>query len=506
MMIDLQYYFIPFLLWLGLTVLFQAITSKFRNKRPLPPSPPALPIIGHMHLLGPIAHQSLHKLATRYGPLIYLFIGSIPNLIVSTLDMGKEVLKDNEFNFLNRPTMANVDYLTYGSADFFSAPYGSHWRFMKKICMMELFSNQTLESFVPLRREDLRKFLMFLLKKAEEGESVNLGNRLKILTNNVVTRMMFRGRHPNRESEREEVVKVVTELNELAGFLNLSETFWFLKKLDIQGLRKRLKEARDKYDAIIERIMEEHEDARRKIKETGSGSDAGVKNMLDILLDVYEDEHAEMKLTRENIKGLIMNIYGGGTDTSANTVEWAIAELINHPEIMKKAQREVDEVVGKNRVVEEKDVCKLTYLQAIVKETLRLHPGGIFVREAAEECVVAGHRIPARTRIIVNLWAIGRDPNQWEDPFEFKPERFHGTEWNVLGDKTMMFGSGRRSCPGEKMALRFVPTVLAALIQCFELGVDGAVNMEEGPGFTIPRAKPLVCVPMARLQPFPHEN
>nr|QWK52261.1 cytochrome P450 93D1 [Isatis tinctoria] len=489
-MMDLEYFVVIILLCLGIIVLIQAIITY--NKLPLPPSPTALPIIGHIHLLGPIAHQALHKLSVRYGPLIYLFIGSIPNLIVSSSEMADEILKSNELNFLNRPTMQNVDYLTYGSADFFSAPYGLHWKFMKRICMMELFSSRALDSFVSVRSEELRKLLIRVLKKAEAEESVNLGEQLKELTSSIITRMMFRESQSDRDGfgKKEEVIKMVVELNELAGFFNVSETFWFLRRLDLQGLKKRLKNARDKYDVIIERIMKEHES--RKTKE------ARARNMLDILLDIYEDKNAEMKLTRENIKAFIMNIYGGGTDTSAITVEWALAELINHPEIMKKAQQEIEQVVGNNRLVEETDLCNLSYIRAVVKETLRLHPGGpIFVRESDEECVVAGYRIPAKTRVIVNVWAIGRDPNQWEDPLEFRPERFEGIEWKAMSEKMVSFGAGRRSCPGEKMVFRFVPLVLAAIIQCFELKVKGRVEMNEGSGSSLPRAKPLVCVPVA---------
>ncbi|KAH0895486.1 hypothetical protein HID58_045054 [Brassica napus] len=386
------------------------------------------------------AGGTLHKLSTHYGPLMYLFIGSIPNVIVSSTEMANEILKSNELNFLNRPTMQNVDYLTYGSADFFSAPYGLHW------------NSRAIDRFANVRTEELRKLLVRVMKKAEIEESVDLGEQLKELTSSIITRMMFRERRSD-SGRREEVIKMVVELNELAGFFNVSETFWFLRRLDLQGIKKRLKNARERYDVIIERIMKEHESRNHK--------DAG--------------------------------------DTSAITVEWALSELINNPEIMKKAQQEIEQVVGDKRLVQESDLCNLSYIQAVVKETLRLHPGGpIFVRESNEECAVAGYRIPAKTRVIVNVWAIGRDPNQWEDPLEFKPERFEGSEWKVMSEKMVSFGAGRRSCPGEKMVFRFVPLVLAAVIQCFELKVKGRVEMSEGSGSSLPRATPLVCVPVAR--------
>lgn len=211
------------------------------------------------------------------------------------------------------------------------------------------------------------------------------------------------------------------------------------------------------------------------------------------------------------------DIFAAGTDTSAITVEWALAELINHPNIMQKAIEEIDSVTGKTRLVEESDISNLPYLQSIVKETLRLHPTGpIIARESNEDCTVNGYYIPAKTRLLVNVWAIGRDPNHWENPLEFYPERFLGngikSQMDVRGQyfEFLPFGSGRRGCPGTSLALQVVQTSLATMIQCFEWKLgnnkvqeNGKVDMEEGLGLTLPRANPLVCVPVVRLNPFP---
>lgn len=192
-------------------------------------------------------------------------------------------------------------------------------------------------------------------------------------------------------------------------------------------------------------------------------------------------------------------------------MEWALAELINHPTIMEKAREEIDSVVGKSRLVQEPDIANLPYLQAILKETLRLHPTAPMIpRESTESCTINGYEIPARTRLFVNVWAINRDPNYWENPLEFRPERFLGTGENgqnqldVRGQHFhfLPFGSGRRGCPGTTLALQLVQTSLAALIQCFDWKVNGTVDMEEGPGITLPRAHPLICVPVARLNLF----
>lgn len=207
------------------------------------------------------------------------------------------------------------------------------------------------------------------------------------------------------------------------------------------------------------------------------------------------------------------DIFAAGTDTSAITVEWALAELINHPGIMKKAREEIDSVVGKSRLVEESDIPNLPYLQAIVKETIRLHPTGpMIVRESTKNSTINGYDIPAGTRLFVNVWAIGRDPNHWENPLEFRPERFiveNGkNQLDVRGQHfhLLPFGSGRRSCPGTSLALYMVQATLSAMIQCFDWKLSGGgviVDMEEGPGLTLPRAHPLICVPVTMLKPFP---
>ncbi|KAI3782525.1 hypothetical protein L2E82_12575 [Cichorium intybus] len=215
----------------------------------------------------------------------------------------------------------------------------------------------------------------------------------------------------------------------------------------------------------------------------------------------------EMKLTRDNIKAFILNLFVAGSDSSALAIEWGLAELINHPRVMKKAIEEIDRVIGKTRILEESDIPQLPYLQAIVKETLRLHPAApIIPRTSTEDCTVGGYHIPSKTTVFVNVWALGRDPEYWDDPLEFRPERFDGSQVDVRGQhfQLLPFGSGRRMCPGMSLGMQLAQVTLGSMIQCFEwkAGEDGnlgRVDMEEGPGITLPRANPLVCVPVARL-------
>nr|KYP70576.1 Cytochrome P450 93A2 [Cajanus cajan] len=265
-----------------------------------------------------------------------------------------------------------------------------------------------------------------------------------------------------------------------------------------------------RFDTLMDTIIKEREEQRRKNKEIGGTRQ--LRDMLDVLLDILEDENSEMKLDKENIKAFFLNIFVAGTDTSAITMEWAMAELINNPHVLEKARQEMDVVIGKSRIVEESDIVNLPYLQAIVKETLRIHPAGpLLFRASSKSAVICGYDIPAKTRLFINVWAIGRDPNHWENPLEFKPERFIGngqSQLDVRGQHYHLipFGSGTRGCPGTSLALQVMHVNLAAMIQCFQWKVygNGTVDMKEkSAGITVPRAHPIICVPVPRLNPFP---
>ncbi|WOG90985.1 hypothetical protein DCAR_0310233 [Daucus carota subsp. sativus] len=517
---DFQVYLVYFFISLIPTIILGAL-YKSRTPSGLPPSPPKIPVIGHLHLLAPIPHQALHKLSRRYGPLFHIYLGSKLCLVVSSPEMAKEFLKTNEATWLNRPQTEALDYLTYGSQDFAFATYGPYWKFIKKLTMSELLGGQTLGLLQSVRVQEVGSMVKEILKKAEAGETIDVGSRLVRLTNNVISRMLMRKRSSENEDEAGDITKLFKEATEISGRFNVSDYIWFCRNLDLQGIRKIFVDIRARFDNMVDRIIEEHLDVKRKWKENGDGGHAE-KNLLNILLDISEDQSREIKLSREHIKAFMLDVFSGATDTSSLTLEWALAQLINHPHIMEKARQEIDTVVGKNKLVEESDITNLPYLQAIVKETLRLHPPGPLVaREASKDCIVAGYHIPAKTRLFLNLWSLGRDTDYWENALEFKPERFFLTSEDIRNGKSppdikglhfqlLPFGSGRRGCPGMSLALQVVHTTLAVLIQCFEWQVKGekhngenTVNMEERLGLTLSRAHPFLCVPVARLDPFP---
>ncbi|XP_014499014.1 licodione synthase-like [Vigna radiata var. radiata] len=504
-----QFLFLSFFLSAPLLYFLLALYFNNHNHHRLPPSPRwRLPILGHMHLLGPLIHQSLHTLALQLGPFFSLHFASLPCIIVSSPHYAKLVLHTYQHAFINRMETIAVKRLTYDSSLAF-ARYGEYWRFIKKLSMNELLGSRSINNFRHLRQQETRGFLRVLALKAKAGEAVNVTEELLKLTNNVISRMML--------GEAEEARDVVRGVTKIFGEFNVSDFVWLLRKFDLQGFGKRIEDLFERLDTMVERIICKREEMRRRRKRVENG-DCEVRDFLDVLLDCVEDENSQVKINRVHVKALIVDFLTAGTDTTAISTEYALVELMKNPLVLEKARKEIESVVGKNKVVEECDCENLPYLKAIVKETFRLHPPVPMVnRICVEECKIENYVIPKNTLLFVNVWSMGRNPKYWEKPLEFRPERFmmvgEGGDSNgvmdVMGQhfELLPFGCGRRLCPGVSLVMQEVPALLGAIIQCFDFQVidskgfkvDGkAIDMNERPGLTAPRAQDLLCLPLQR--------
>ena len=259
----------------------------------------------------------------------------------------------------------------------------------------------------------------------------------------------------------------------------------------MQGLRRRMKKVHREFDSLAEEIIVEHIEMK---KQNGQENN----DFVDVLLDISESGNL---ISRNDMKALLLDMLVAGTDTSAATLEWAMLEKLRNPGVMKRMHEELESMVGKDGPrVKPCELPSLDYLQCVVKETLRLHSTVplLVPRESMEACTVAGYRIPAKTRLIVNAWAIGRDPAVWgDDALAFKPERFmaggRNRDIDVKGQnfELIPFGSGRRGCPGMALALEVVGLTLAQLFHCFDWrlecrdGVQQELNMTEAFGLTM---------------------
>ncbi|KAG7637595.1 Cytochrome P450 [Arabidopsis thaliana x Arabidopsis arenosa] len=445
----------------------------------LPPSPPSLPIIGHLHhLLSLFMHRSLQKLSSKYGPLLYLHVFNVPILLVSSPSIAYEIFRTQDVNVSSRDFPTNEGSLLFGSFGFGTAPYGEYWKFMKKLIVTKFLGPQALERSQKVRAEELKRFYLNLLDKAVKKESVEIAEEAMKLVNNTVCQMIM-GRNCSEEN----------------GILRKP-----LQKIGISLFKKELMDASCKFNEVLEKILVEY---KEKVEEHHQGTD-----MMDKLLEVYGDEKAEYKITRDHIKSLFVDLFFAGTDTSTHAIQWIMAEIINNSYILERLREEIDSVVGKTRLIQETDLPNLPCLQATVKEGLRLHPPvPIVLRTFQEGCTIGGFYVPEKTTLVVNGYAMMRDPEYWEDPQEFKPERFLASSRSSQNDeirdellKYLPFGNGRRACPGANLAYISVGTAIGVMVQCFDWEIKGdKINMDEAPGkITLTMAHPLNCTLVPR--------
>lgn len=322
---------------------------------------------------------------------------------------------------------------------------------------------------------------------------VELKSRLFELALNILMRMIGGKRYNGNdagvsEAEARQFREMVEEAFSLSGTSNLGDFLPMLRWVDYQGVRKRLVRLQSWRNEFMQRLIDEHRKGNMEIKEEETKKK---NNMIGDLLSLQKIDSEYY--TDQTIRALCLSLLQAGTDTSSNTIEWAMSLLLNNEDALKKARAEIDVRVGNERLVEESDLSNLPYLQCVVTETLRLYPAGplLVPHKSSHECVVAGYNIPQGAMLLVNAYYIHRDHKTWEEPAKFKPERFE----NGIGEGKWMipFGMGRRRCPGEGLAVREVGLALGTLIQCFEWKRVGkeVVDMTEGFGLTLPKAVPL---------------
>lgn len=303
--IDVSYWGFLFSIWFISTLLVKFFITKYVKPKVTktihhPPSPPRIPLIGHLHLLSTLLHKSFQTLASRYGPLMKISMGASSLVVVSDANVAREVLKVHDLNFVNRPKFGGAEYNMYSDAGFFVAEYGPYWRFIKKTCMTKILSPPQLSRSTGIRQQELMTLLNGLVKCSERGVACDLGFELMTMTNNIVCRMTMSTRCSGTSNEATKIREFTRGIMVLGNKLALGEVLGpFLQKFDLLGYGKSLKVLLSEFDDLMEGIMREHE------KERGDG-DLESKDMMDFLLEIYGDEASEVKLTRTNIKAFFL--------------------------------------------------------------------------------------------------------------------------------------------------------------------------------------------------------
>ncbi|KAK3221608.1 hypothetical protein Dsin_008633 [Dipteronia sinensis] len=486
--VSLLFLIFVFKLW------FQPTTHRRKN---LPPSPrPSLPVIGHLHLLKHPMHRTFHELAKKYGPIFSLRFGSRLVVVVSSASAAEECFTKNDIVFANRPKLFLGKHIGYNNTILTLAPYGDHWRNLRRITAIEVFSSNRLNMFLSIRRDETKRLLEKLSRLSSQGgfSKVELKTMFSELTFNIMMRMVAGKRYYGDDVEDEEEARrfrrIMKEIASYGGASNPGDFLPIMNWIDGGDFKNKVVSLSKRVDEFMQCLIDEHRNKKAGLESNNT--------MIDHLLSLQESQPEYY--TDQIIKGLIMVLLLAGTDTSSVTLEWAMTNLVNNPEVMKKARAELDDQVGQERLIDEPDVFKLQYLQSIISETLRLYPAAplLVPHMSSEDCTVGGYHVPRDTILLVNAWAIHRDPKLWDDPNSFNPERFEIGEGEAR--KLMPFGLGRRSCPGSGLAQRVVGLALGSLIQCFEWERVGEekVDMSEGRGITMPKVDPLVVLCKAR--------
>ncbi|XVF20608.1 hypothetical protein REPUB_Repub12eG0015400 [Reevesia pubescens] len=482
---------------LSLIFLFICLNFLFQSKKypkNLPPSPPSLPILGHLHLLKPPIHRLYQNLSQKYGPVFSLQLGSQLLVVVSSSTAAEECFIKNDIILANRPKLIAGKHFGYNYTTISTSSYGDHWRNLRRIGAIEIFSSSRLNAFISVRKDEIRRLLLKLsLDSRQDFAKVELKSMLADMTLNNIMRMVagkrYYGDEVTNEEEAREFRELIAEAFRNGGAANPADYLPILNWFG-QGFEKKVSKLGKRMDGFFQKLIDEHRSNRQE------------NTMIDHLLSLQESE--PHYYTDEIIKGLILVIILAGTDTSAVTIEWAMSNLLNHPEVLKKARAEIDSQIGQENLINEADVFELHYLQSIIFETLRLYPAAplLLPHMPSTDCTIGEYNVPRGAIVLVNAWAIHRDPTLWDDPTSFKPERFENDDPKLAerSHKLMPFGLGRRACPGASLAQRVVGLTLGSLIQCFDWErVDGKeIDMTEGKGSTMPKAQPLVALYKAR--------
>ncbi|XP_062102613.1 cytochrome P450 81Q32-like [Humulus lupulus] len=463
--------------------------TKKRHYKNLPPSPPSYPIIGHIHLLKLPFHRALHSLSSKYGDVFSLRLGSRHVVVVSSPSAVEECFTTNDIVLANRPRFLMGKYTGYNYTVMAEAPYGPHWRNLRRIGADEIFSPRRLNLFVGIRRDEVNR-LLCKLSRRNDSEKVELRSMIEELTFNILMRMVAGKRYETaNEGEARQFRDAVKATFELVESGNPGDLFPILNWIPT-GFEKKVKRVAKRLDLALQGLIDEHRSHEDKNRNT----------IIEHLLSLQQSQPEYY--TDEIIKGFVLVIFSGGTDTSGATIEWAMSNLLNHPHVLKKLKTELDSKIGQHQLVDESDLSKLPYLQCVISETLRLYPVAPFLipHYSSKDCTINGYDVPCDTILLVNAWAIHRNPKFWEDAESFVPERFENNNGDGEGFKLMPFGLGRRACPGKGLAQRMMGLTLGSLIQCFDwerIGND-KIDMIEGKGITMSKAVQLEAMCKSR--------
>ncbi|KAL8232505.1 hypothetical protein R6Q57_002283 [Mikania cordata] len=462
-------------LFLPVLYLLTKLTTTKPKPLNLPPQPWKLPFIGHLHhLSGSLPHQALANLAQKLGPIIHLQLGEIKAVVISSPDLAKQVMKTDDLSFATRPKLLCAEIVGYNYTDIAFAPYGDYWRQMRKVSILELLSAKRVESFESVRDEETWNVVEAIIKESPGGP-VNVTEKIFMMMNAISFRVSIGSRCKNQAK----LLELIEQIFLAAGGFDVADLYPSFKLLHlVTGLRKKLMKIHHDVDEMFEGIISDHLD-RRAAGETDHS------DLLDVMLRLKDEGGLQIPITNDNIKAILLDAFGAGTDASSVIVDWAMFELMTHPKTMNKVQAELRKALKGKKKIYESDIKELNYLKLVIKETLRLHPPLPLLvhRECRNTCKGGGYDIPVNTKSLI-------------------PERFSESSIDYKGTsfELIPFGAGRRMCPGRTLGMANVELPLARLLYHFNWELPNGVKVEDLDrtqtfGASLKRRDRLVLVP-----------
>ncbi|OEL37471.1 Geraniol 8-hydroxylase [Dichanthelium oligosanthes] len=473
------------------------------RRRRLPPGPRPLPFIGNLlDVASELPHRSLARLAGRHGPLMTVRLGTLVTIVASSPSTAREVLQTHNSSLTGRSPPDAWLALGHAANSVFVLPPGRRWRALRRIGTEHLLSARQLDGnrLRPLLRDAVLDLVRRVSDMAAAGP-VEVGRAAFAAMMDLQWRAMFSAGLDDAASLA--LHDAAREAVALSLKPNVSDFFPALAAADLQGVRRRFARRVAKVYQLIDGQIER----RMRVRREAGGGSSGEKDMLDVMLDMSEQgkDDGVVTVNRDMMRTFLTDIFLATIDTVSSTIEWAMAELLQHPDTMSKLQEELRRVLGSKAHVEQSDLDRLPYLQAVVRETLRLHPVVPLVPNEAEETVeIQGHAVPKGCTVLVNLWAVHHDARAWPEPDRFMPERFllRLEETGFLGTtefEFIPFSAGRRVCLGLPLATRTVHAMLGSLLHRFEWALprevkENGVDMSESLGLTMIMATPLQAI------------
>ncbi|KAI3886642.1 hypothetical protein MKX03_034736 [Papaver bracteatum] len=464
---------------------------------PLPPGPSLWPLLGSIPALlrnKPRYKWILGIMKEMNTEIACIRLGNVHIIPVTSPELAREFLQKQDAVFASRPRTMATEHLSRGFLTTIVTPWGDQWKKMRRVVTSEMVSHARLESLLGKRNEEANNLVFHLHNQCNKnslsgGEVINIRLLTRQFTGNVIRKMVFNNRYFGKGRkdggpgiEEIEHVNADFEVLYLVYAFGIQDYFPYLRWLDLDGHEKVVKRAMgvvNKYhDPIIEKRIRQRSNRTMKNKVP--------EDLLDVLISL-KDKQGKPLLSEEEIKAQAVELIIATVDNPANAVEWAIAEMINQPDILIKAKEEIDMVVGKSRWVEEYDFPKLNYVKACAREALRLHPIAPFnvPHVSNSDTIVSGYFIPKGSHVLLSRAGLGRNPRIWHEPFNFNPERHlmskDGGIANVdLAEKELRFISfttGRRGCVGGALGKAIIIMLLARLIQGFDWSAPPGESM-----------------------------